>query len=186
MNPTYFASPAELREWFRKHHADVPELWIGFHKKGAGQPSVTWTESVDQALCFGWIDGIRKSVDTSRYMIRFTPRRNRSIWSSVNLRRAGELIETGLMQPTGLQAFQIRSAPRTGIYAYEQNKEARLDEKFEEIFRANPAAWTFFQAQPPSYRQTLIWWVVSAKKQKTRTARLTTLISKSGDGIRLR
>ncbi len=186
MEPTYFASPSEMRAWFKKNHARVPEIWVGFHKKDSGHPSVTWPEAVDQALCFGWIDGIRKNIDSSRYKIRFTPRRKRSIWSNVNLKRAGELVEAGEMHPAGLKVFQERSAPRTGIYSYEQKNEAPLDADFERTFRAAKSAWDFFQAQPPGYRQTLTWWVVSAKKPETRLKRLATLIEKSAQQIRLR
>ena len=144
----FFATPADWRRWLEEHHAKRRELWIGFHKKGSGKPSITWPEAVDQALCYGWIDGVRKSIDADRYRIRFTPRKRGSTWSSVNIRRVGELIEQGLVQPTGLAAFDARKPEKSGIYSYEQRDRARLDPAHEERLRANPAAWAFFEAQP--------------------------------------
>jgi uncharacterized protein YdeI (YjbR/CyaY-like superfamily) len=179
MNPTFFATPDEFRAWFEARHDSEPELVVGFYKKGTGRPSITWPESVDQALCFGWIDGVRRSVDADSYSIRFTPRKSRSIWSAVNIKRAKELIELGMMMPAGLKAFEQRADERSAIYAYEQRHAAELDGAAERQFRANQQAWGFFQAQPPSYRRTALWWVISAKKEETRAKRLATLIDDS-------
>ena len=158
---------------------------MGFHKKRSSEPSVTWPEAVDQALCFGWIDGVRKNVDATRYTIRFTPRRNRSIWSTVNVNRVAELTAQGFMTPQGLRAFENRIARKSGVYSYEQAKAAELAPNDEKLFRANPQAWTFFQQQPPSYRQLVIWRVLSAKKEETRTKRLAVLIAASAKERRL-
>jgi uncharacterized protein YdeI (YjbR/CyaY-like superfamily) len=184
MTITYFKSPADFRKWLETHSAAAQELWVGFYKKGSGKPSVTWPESVDQALCFGWIDGLRKTVDETRYKIRFSPRRRGSIWSAINIKRAGELIEEGLMHPAGLKAFEARKEYRSGIYSYEQ-RSADLDGVYEKKFKQNKAAWEFFQKQPPSYRKKAIWWVVSAKTEATRLKRLAKLIEDSAQGRRL-
>jgi uncharacterized protein YdeI (YjbR/CyaY-like superfamily) len=184
MEVTFFETPAAFRAWLTEHHDRARELWVGFHKKGTGRPSITWPEAVDQALCFGWIDGVRKRIDDASYAIRFTPRQPGSIWSAVNVKRAGELAELGLMQPAGLAAFAARDEAKTNRYAYEQ-RAAALDEAAERQFRANAAAWAFFEAQPPSYRRAAIWWVVSAKKEETRRKRLAVLIEDSAQGRRL-
>src|SRR5436305_5604059 len=152
MEPTFFRSPLHLRRWFAKHHATARELWVGYYKKGSGKPSITWPESVDEALCVGWIDGIRKNTDESSYKIRFSPRKSRSIWSSVNIKRAQELIEQGRMRPAGLKAFEARKENRSGIYSYEQRPE-ELIEPYLGMLKENEAAFTFFQAQAPSYRR---------------------------------
>ncbi len=186
MTPRFFETPAELRAWFEEHHATAKELLVGFYKKGSGRPSITWPESVDQALCFGWIDGVRRGIDEMSYSIRFTPRKPRSIWSAVNIKRARELIELGLMTPAGLKALEQRADERSAIYAYEQREAARLDEEAERQFRANQRAWDFFQAQPPSYRRTALWWVISAKREETRASRLATLIEDSANGRTIR
>jgi len=183
--PTFFATPDEFRAWLEAHHETETELVVGFHKKGSGRPSITWPESVDQALCFGWIDGIRRSLDEESYTIRFTPRKPRSTWSAVNINRARELIDEGLMRPAGLAAFEARADDRSAIYSYEQRHSAVLPPEMEERFRANRAAWRFFEAQPPSYRKTAIYWVTSAKKVETRQKRLTTLIEDSANGRRI-
>lgn len=175
----FFATPADLREWLEHNHATAQELWAGFYKKGTGRPSITWPESVDEALCFGWIDGIRKGIDDTSYTIRFTPRKPSSIWSTVNIRRVGELAELGRMQPAGLAAFAKRKEEKSGIYSHEQRDAAVLEAESEQQFRANQAAWEFFQAQPASYRKAAIWWVVSAKQEVTRHKRLATLIDDS-------
>ena len=138
----FFATPEEWRRWLAEHHADRREAWVGFYKKRTGRPSITWPEAVDQALCFGWIDGIRKSIDAESYCNRFTPRKRGSTWSSVNIRRVGELIEQGLMQPAGLAAFEARTPEKSGIYSHEQRDRARLDPAHEEQLRAKPAAWS--------------------------------------------
>lgn len=179
VQPRFFATPADFRQWLGAHHASARELWVGFYKTGTGKPSITWPESVDEALCFGWIDGVRKRIDDESYMIRFTPRRPSSNWSTVNIKRIGELIRQGRVFPAGLAAFEKRSEKKSGIYSYEQRKSAELGDAYERQFRANEAAWEYFQAQAPSYRQTAIWWIVSAKKEETRQKRLAVLIESS-------
>lgn len=178
-NVIFFATPAEFRAWLEEHHASAPELWVGFHKKGSGRPSITWPEAVDEALCVGWIDGIRKSIDGESYRIRFTPRKPQSTWSAVNLARVEALTREGRMRPAGLKAFEKRTEAKTGIYAYEQRKAAELDEASEQRFRSDPEAWEYFESRPPGYRKTAIWWVVSAKKEETRRKRLEQLIEDS-------
>lgn len=159
----------------------MSELWIGFYKKSSGKASITWPESVDAALCFGWIDGVRKSIDEDSYMIRFTPRKTRSTWSSVNIKRAKELLEVGLMQPAGLNAFQARQENRSGIYSYEQ-RGVDLPDQYGKLLKKNSGAWKFFQAQSPSYKKAANWWVLSAKKEETRVKRLEKLIDDSSHG----
>ncbi|MBA3943284.1 MAG: YdeI/OmpD-associated family protein [Herpetosiphonaceae bacterium] len=181
----FFATPADFRRWFEVQHATSEELWVGFYKKGSGKPSITWPEAVDEALCFGWIDGIRKGIDNVSYTIRFTPRKRRSIWSAVNIQRVEELSSLGRMQPAGLKAFAERTPEKSAIYAYEQTS-AELSVEYEQQFRANQGAWDFFQAQPPWYRRTAIWWVISAKKEETKLKRLATLIEDSGQGRTIR
>ena len=185
MEPTFFATPSEFRAWLEEHHDSASELWVGFHKKASGLPSITWPEAVDQALCFGWIDGIRKSVDGSSYMNRFTPRKRKSNWSAVNIKRAEELIASRSMRPAGLAAFEARPDDEAARYSYEQRHSARLEAGQEKRFRAKRKAWEFFQAQTPSYRQTAIWWVVSAKREATRERRLATLIEDSSHGRKI-
>ena len=184
--PTFFPEPADFRAWLEENHERAAELWVGFHKKATGRPSITWPEAVDQALCFGWIDGIRKSLGDESYVIRFTPRKPRSTWSAVNIARAQELVAEGRMRPAGLAAFEARSDDRSAIYSYEQRREVRLAPDQEREFRANQRAWEFFQAQRPSYRRPALWWVVSAKREETRARRLRTLIEDSANGRRLR
>jgi uncharacterized protein YdeI (YjbR/CyaY-like superfamily) len=184
MKITFFRSPSELRRWFEKNHATAQELWVGFYKKSSGKASITWPESVDEALCFGWIDGIRKSVDDVSYKIRFTPRRRGSIWSAVNIKRAGALADEGRMRPAGMKAFEARRENKSGIYSYEQRR-AELEELYNSMLKKNKAAWNFFQAQPPSYRKTVGWWIISAKKEETRVKRLKKLIEDSAKGKRL-
>src|SRR6185295_20249111 len=178
MNPTFFKSPSAFRAWLKKHHATANELWVGYYKKGSGKPSMTWPESVDEALCFGWIDGVRKIIDDTSYVIRFTPRRARSVWSAVNIKRVKELTEQGLMQPTGLKAYEARTENRSGIYSHEQ-ESVELDERSRKKFKKHGEAWKFFQAQAASYRKTATWWVLSAKKEETRVKRLEKLIEES-------
>jgi uncharacterized protein YdeI (YjbR/CyaY-like superfamily) len=182
MKPTFFATPAEWRAWLEKNHDRAEELLVGFHKRDSGTPSITWPESVDQALCFGWIDGVRKRLDDNRYTIRFTPRKKRSTWSAVNIRRVQELTKLGLMHPAGLEAFQRREAGRSVIYSYEQGQNASLAKPYEKQLRANKKAWAFFQAQPPWYQKAASWWVMSAKKEETQARRLATLIEDSAAG----
>ena len=184
MEPTFFRTPADFREWLVEHHAAADELLVGYFKKGSGKASITWPESVDEALCFGWIDGIRKSLDAISYTIRFTPRKPGSIWSSVNIGRARALIERGRMQPAGLKAFAARIENKSGIYAYEQ-RSAELEEPYSRLLKENGAAWSFFREQPPSYRKAVSWWIVSAKREETRLKRLAKLADFSASGQRL-
>ena len=179
MEPLFFPSPSDWHAWLEQHHDKHQELWVGFHKKDSGKPSITWPEAVDGALCFGWIDGVRRSLGETSYVIRFTPRRSRSVWSAINIKRVTELTGMGLMQPNGLQAFERRQGDRSAIYAYEQRKGARLDGVYEKRFQAKKSAWKFFQAQPPWYQRTASWWVISAKKEETRLKRLAELIEDS-------
>jgi uncharacterized protein YdeI (YjbR/CyaY-like superfamily) len=184
-SPRFFRNASDWRKWLEKNHAKADELWVGFHKKASGKPSMTWAESVDEALCFGWIDGLRKSVGDDSYKIRFTPRRPGSNWSLVNTKRVNELTTLGRMEPTGLEAFAARKEKRSGVYAYEQRKTAALDVEQERRFRRNKRAWEFFQSQPPSYRQVATWWVISAKRDQTRERRLETLIDDSAHERRI-
>ena len=179
MKPTFFATASELRDWLEANHATANELWVGFHKRGSGKASIAWQELVDEELCFGWIDGVRKGIDDMRYANRITPRTPRSTWSAINIARANELIGLGRMQPAGLKAFERRSDKRSAIYSYEQRNAGRLDPKAERSFRANKTAWAFFHAQAPSYQRAAIWWVISAKREETRQKRLATLIGDS-------
>lgn len=176
MKPEFFETPARFRRWLETHHAKRHELWVGFHKKGSGRRSITWPESVDEALCFGWIDGLRRSLGEESYTIRFTPRKTTSTWSAVNIRRMAELMRDGRVASAGRRAFEARSEKKSGIYSYEQREKARLDKASEREFRANAAAWRHFRARAPWYRRTATWWVVSAKKAETRRKRLETLI----------
>ena len=185
MKPRFFKSPSDFRQWLAPNHAKAKDLWVGFYKKSSGKPSITWPESVDEALCFGWIDGVRKRIDDQSYMIRFTPRKPTSIWSAVNIRHAQRLVNEGRMRPSGLKAFEARKENRSGIYSYEQ-RSPELEAKYAAKFKRNKTAWKFFQAQPPSYRKTLNWWVVSAKQEETRIKRLEKLIEASAHGQRLR
>jgi len=179
MKPRFFPTPSAFRAWLQQHYAQSSELWVGFYKKHSGKPSITWPEAVDQALCFGWIDGVRKSKDAASYVIRFTPRKVTSTWSAVNIARAKELAAQGLLAPAGLQAFEKRSDEKTAIYSYEQRKSAQLEDSQERKFRANRRAWEFFQNQPPWYRRTARYWVTSAKKEETQEKRLASLIEYS-------
>jgi uncharacterized protein YdeI (YjbR/CyaY-like superfamily) len=181
---TYFRTPADLRKWFRANHAAAAELWVGFHKRGSGKPSITWPESVDEALCVGWIDGVRKSLDAESYTIRFTPRRKGSIWSTVNIARVKVLTAEKRMRPTGVKAFAARRENKSGIYSYEQRRD-QLEQPYRGLLKQNKAAFDFFQAQPPSYRKMIAWWIVSAKKEETCLDRLRKLMEASDKGRRL-
>ena len=184
MKLTHFRSPAHFRKWLEKHHAAERELLVGFYKKGSGKPSITWPESAKEALCFGWIDGIRRSNDEVSYSIRFTPRKRTSIWSAINIRYALELIEQGLMRPAGLAAFELRRENKSGIYAYEQ-RTANIPEPYLSQFKKNKAAFKFFESRPAGYRKQISWWIVSAKQEDTRVKRLEKLIAESTAGRRL-
>jgi uncharacterized protein YdeI (YjbR/CyaY-like superfamily) len=181
MKPLFFTTAAEWRAWLQQNHEREEEVLVGFHKRGSGKPSLTWPESVDHALCFGWIDGVRRSIDSSSYTIRFTPRRRRSIWSKVNVKRAHELIAAGLMKPAGIRAFDARQQERSGVYSFEQD-EIAFDKRQEQQFKRNKAAWQFFQSQAPWYRRTATFWVISAKREETKAKRLNILIQDSADG----
>lgn len=183
--PTFFETPADFRAWLEEHHDSAEVLWVGFYKKGSGRPSITWPESVDEALCFGWIDGLRKSIDDVAYKIRFTPRKPDSNWSAVNIARVEELLEKGRMRPAGIVAYERRLEKKSRVYSYEQRKRAALDPEAEKRLRAHPEAWKFFRSQPPGYRRTAIFWVVSAKREDTRQRRLDTLIEDSANGLRI-
>jgi uncharacterized protein YdeI (YjbR/CyaY-like superfamily) len=183
MQPVFFKSAAELGEWYRKHHETARELLAGFYKKRLGQ-GVAYSEALDQALAFGWIDGVRKAIDEDRYMIRFTPRRPGSCWSAVNVRRAKELIFHGAMEPSGLRAFNARDERKTQQRSHERG-HATLDPALEAALRANPEAAAFFDAQPPGYRKVVTFWVISAKKEQTRASRLAHLIERSASGARI-
>ncbi len=175
-DPKFFATPADWRAWLEKHHTTHEELWVGFYKRDSGRPSITWPESVDGALCFGWIDGIRKSIDDASYKIRFTPRKPRSIWSAINIKRATELSKSGFMAAAGLAAFEKRDGDRSAIYAYEQRKAAKLPAAYRKQFKQQPDAWAFFQSMPPWYQRTSTYWVINAKREETRLKRLAILI----------
>ena len=176
--PTFFKTPADFRRWLEHHHASAAELWVGFYKKDSGKPSITWPESVDEALSYGWIDGVRKGVDETSYKIRFTPRRASSIWSSVNIKRVAELAKEGRMKPAGGKAFAARRESKSGIYAYEQ-RQPEFPEEYAARLRKNKAAAKFFESQTPYYRKMAMWWIVSAKQEETRLKRLAKLIEAS-------
>lgn len=180
----WFRTALEMRRWFARHHREAGELRVGFRKRGSGQPGISWPESVDEALCVGWIDGVRRRLDEQNYTIRFTPRQRDSTWSAVNIRRAQALIEAGRMQAAGLRAFEARTARKSAIYAYEQG-EVSLDPAMTARFRRHKGAWAWFKAQAPWYRRKLAWWVCSAKREDTRELRLAKLIEASALGRRL-
>jgi uncharacterized protein YdeI (YjbR/CyaY-like superfamily) len=186
MKPKFFSTPGDFRAWLETCHETEKELLVGFHKKGSGKPSITWPESVDEALCFGWIDGVRRSLGQTAYTIRFTPRQRTSTWSVVNVARVAELTKRRRMRSAGLRAFAARRPERTGIYLYERKEElVKLPKEEEKALRANRKAAAFFDAQPPGYRRTAIHWVIRAKRQATRERRLSQLIADSAAGRRL-
>jgi len=174
--PAYFPRPADFRKWLVANHETATELLVGLHKLDSGRPSITWPESVTEALCFGWIDGVRRSVDAHSYTIRFTPRKSSGIWSSVNTKKMQDLIANGLVYPAGMRAFEQRSEGRSAIYAYENRNAAVFDAQSEREFRKHRAAWTFFESCPPWYKRTAIWRIISAKRPETRAKRLAELI----------
>lgn len=180
--PRFFATPAAWRAWLAKNHAAATELLVGFHKRATGRPSLTWPESVDEALCYGWIDGRRRRLDAESYEIRFTPRKKGSHWSLVNVRRVRELKKAGLMTPAGARAFAARDTARTGRASYEAKKPATLSPAFVKALRANAKAWGHFHARPPWYRRTAAFWVMSAKREETRVKRLNDLIAACAAG----
>jgi uncharacterized protein YdeI (YjbR/CyaY-like superfamily) len=183
--PHFFKTAAAWRKWLEKNHDKAPEIWVGLHKKDSRLSSVTYKQAVDQALCFGWIDGIARGIDEKSYKQRFTPRTKRSTWSAINIARIGELKELGLLHPAGLAAFEQRDPARINQYSFEQSR-IRFADADERSFRANEKAWAFFQSQPPGYRKTATWWVLSAKKNETRQRRLATLIQDSEAGRKIK
>ena len=185
MKPIFFARPADLRKWFEKNYKNETEVYVGFYKVSSGKPSITWSESVDQALCFGWIDGVRKSLNEQRYFIRFTPRKPTSIWSAVNIKKMEVLTEQGLVKPEGIAAFSKRQEKRSKIYPHE--KEAvKFAPAYERKFRANKKAWKFFQSLAPGYQKVAIHRIMDAKQEATRQRKLDTLIANSEANIHIR
>jgi uncharacterized protein YdeI (YjbR/CyaY-like superfamily) len=185
-NPTFFPAPADFRAWLEENHDRENVLWVGFYKKATGIPSITWPESVDEALCFGWIDGLRKGIDELSYTNRFTPRKPTSNWSAKNVARVEELIAEGRMRPPGLRAYEARLEHKTAVYSFEQREDARLDPAYERRFKTNRKAWKFFQSMPAGYRRTSTYWVMTAKQEETRDRRLATLIEDSENGLKIR
>ena len=184
MKAKFFSSPEKFREWLEQNHNRVIELLVGFHKKSSGKKSFTYAEALDEALCFGWIDGVRKNLDETRYTIRFTPRKPRSIWSLVNVRHVERLQKEGRMQSPGLDAFARRDPKRTGIYAFE-NAPRQLSPEYEKMIRQNKTAWECFEQQPPSAKRTVIFWIMSAKKEETQLRRLKHVIDRCETGLKL-
>jgi uncharacterized protein YdeI (YjbR/CyaY-like superfamily) len=184
MDLKYFKSAADFRKWLEKNHAVSKELWVAFYKKSTNLKGITYPEAVDQALCFGWIDGIKKKVDELSYTNRFTPRKSKSIWSSINTKRVKELTQLGFMHSSGLQVFNQRDKKKIKLYSYEREIR-KLDDQYETIFKTHENAWKFFLTQPPSYRKVASHWVMSAKKEETRLKRLNILIEDSTSGKRL-
>jgi uncharacterized protein YdeI (YjbR/CyaY-like superfamily) len=182
---TFFSTPAEFRAWLEKHHETESEVWVGYYKKASGKPSMTWSEAVDEALCFGWIDGKLQRIDDERHRQRFTPRRPQSNWSAINIAKVADLRAEGRMTPAGETAFAARREDRSAVYSYERRHEAAFDAEQEATFRGNEAAWAWFGDQSPSYRRTATFWVVSAKRPETRAKRLATLIECSAEGRRV-
>jgi len=185
MKPRYFRTPAEFRAWLQEHHDTEDELWVGFYKKGSGTPSITWSEAVDEALCYGWVDSIRKGVDDKRFMNRFTPRKPTSNWSEVNIRRVERLTKQRRMRAPGRKAFEARQARKPGSYSYEQRYDVKLSPELDKRFRAQERAWAWFHDQPPGYRSFALYWVMSAKQPATRERRLTQLIDDSAQGLKV-
>lgn len=186
MKPRFFASPAAFRAWLEKNHATASEILVGFHKRATGKRSLTWSESVDEALCFGWIDGLRRKLDDEAYTIRFTPRKPTSIWSAINVAKVTALRQAGKMTPAGEAAFAKRTAAKTGVYSFERNEAAKLSPAHEKRLAANKRAAAYFAEQPPWYRRTATHWVISAKKAETRDKRLAELIADSAAGRRIK
>lgn len=185
ITPTFFPTQADFRKWLKNNHSKATELFVGFYKVGSGKPSITWSQSVDEALCFGWIDGVRKSIDKESYLIRFTPRKPTSIWSAVNIKKVEVLTKQGLMQPAGLASFKLRKEHKSKIYTYER-EAVELSASFEQKFKANKKAWDFFQTLSPSYCKHAIDWVMTAKQEATTLKRLDELISDSEAGRKIK
>ncbi len=185
LKPIFFKSPAEFRKWLEKNHASETELYVGFYKKHTGKPTLSWSESVDQALCFGWIDGVRKSIDGESYHIRFTPRKAQSIWSAVNIKKIAELQKLGLMKPAGSEAFSKRNEKRSKVYGYEEKAET-LNPEFLKKLKANKKAWAFFEAQASWYKRTASAWVMRAVRDETKLKRLEEIIRDSEVGQKIK
>jgi uncharacterized protein YdeI (YjbR/CyaY-like superfamily) len=183
MKPVFFAKPADFRKWLEVNHKSEKELLVGYYKINSGKQSITWSQSVDEAICFGWIDGVRRSIDDKSYCIRFTPRNPKSIWSSVNIAKAEALINNGLMQESGLVLYRNRKIERSELYSYE-NKPESLPPEFEKKLMASKSGWEFFAKQPPSYKRTIYLWILSAKRKETQLSRLNVVIAKSEEGKR--
>jgi len=184
--PIFFPSAAAFGAWLAEHHETETEVWIGYWKKHTGKPSLVWSDAVDEALCFGWIDGVVRRIDEGCHMQRFTPRKPSSNWSAINVAKVAALREAGRMRPAGEAAFARRRPDRTGVYSFEQATEPELAPEQRARFEAEPEAWAFFQGQPASYRRQASWWVISAKRPETRARRLATLISDSAAGVRIK
>ena len=184
MKPKFFSTPEKFREWLEQNHAGTTELLLGFHKKSSGKKSITYPEALDEALCYGWIDGVRKNLDETSYTIRFTPRKPRSIWSLVNVRHIERLTKEGRMRPAGIEAYERRDPKRTGIYAFE-NRPREFSPELEKAFRKNKTAWRFFETQPAGYKRVIVFWVMEAKKEETRLKRFKQLVEISEKGLRL-
>jgi len=184
--PTYFENAAAFRRWFEAHADTATELLVGFHKVDSGRPSMTWSQSVDEALCFGWIDGVRKRIDDAAYTIRFSPRKPTSIWSAINIAKVASLQAEGKMTAAGAKAFSHRKEAKSRIYAFEQEATAELSAQELKTFKREKVAWKYFEASPPGYRKTLLHWVTTAKREETRVSRLKTLIEACAIGKRLR
>ena len=184
-SPTFFDSAEHFRAWLEANHATAAELIVGFRKVGSGLPSMTWPQSVDEALCFGWIDGVTKRIDDTSYQVRFTPRRAGSIWSLVNVAKVEKLTAQGRMRPAGMAAFEARSSAKTGVYSFEQKQPIALGDAELRVFQSNQAAWTYFESTPASYRKVMTYWVISARQPATRARRLAQLIDACAEGRRL-
>jgi uncharacterized protein YdeI (YjbR/CyaY-like superfamily) len=184
MNPIFFKNQTAFRRWLGKNQDRESEILVGFFKVNSGKANMTWSQSVDEALAFGWIDGVRRSIDKESYCIRFTPRKPNSTWSAINIKKAEKLIEQGLMNRSGLELYQNRKIDKSGLYSYE-NKPATLPPEFEQLFKMNINAWEYFSVQPPAYKKTIYFWVLSAKQETTRLARLNKLIRDSGRNKRV-
>lgn len=184
MKPRYFETASDFRDWLDANHASVAELWLGFYKKGSGRSGITYAEALDEALCFGWIDGLKKRVDDLRFKQRFTPRKPESNWSRINIGHVKRLTQAGRMKPAGEKAFAARIAAKTGVYSFE-NKPRALSPALQQEFASEKSAWAFFQQQPPGYRRVAAFWVMSAKQEATRLRRLARLIADSKTGRRM-
>jgi len=185
MTSIFFPDQQNFRQWLEENHETSTEIIVGYFKVGSGKPSMSWSQSVDQALCFGWIDGVRRTIDAESYCIRFTPRKSKSNWSAVNIKKVAELTAKGIMKPAGIAAFEKRSEDKSRIYAYE-NKPTNFPQEFETLFRKHQQAWDFFEKQPNGYRKTMMYWVLSAKQESTKLLRLEKLIEACENQTRLR